>query len=118
MKILSPKIHGVIDYASVIGLCLAPTLFGLTGPGATFAYVLAGIHLTMTVLTAFPLGAVKLVPLKLHGIVELLVGISLVVLPTVLASAVDLGNHGRVFYTAFGCVLLAVWLVTDYAETR
>ncbi|HEX4383336.1 MAG TPA: hypothetical protein VH083_10315 [Myxococcales bacterium] len=115
MKILAPKLHGIIDYVSVAGLLLAPTIFGLQGIAATFAYLLAGIHLLMTVLTDFPLGAVKLVPLKLHGLVEIVVGVSLLVLPWALASMVELGANGRYFYSAFGAVLIVVWAVTDYA---
>jgi hypothetical protein len=117
MKLLSPKIHGVIDYLSVGGLVLAPSVLGLTGPGATLAYALAGIHLTMTVLTAFPLGLIKLVPLRLHGIVEIVVGISLLVAPWALATTLDLGGNGRLFYSAFGAVLIAVWFLTDYDAT-
>jgi hypothetical protein len=109
-------VHGVIDYVSVVGLLLAPTLFGLAGPAAILAYALAGIHLTMTVLTAFPAGLVKLVPLKLHGMVEIVVGLSLVVLPWVLGGVADLGSVGRLFYTGFGAVLIAVWFVTDYGQ--
>ena len=114
MKVLTPQIHGIIDYASVLGLALAPTLFGLQGVSATFAYALAVIHLIMTVLTAFPLGLVKIIPLKLHGIVEIIVGVSLVALPWALAGALDLGNPGRIFYTGFGAVLIVVWFITDY----
>lgn len=117
MKILAPKLHGIIDYVSVAGLLLAPTIFGLQGIAATVAYLLAGIHLVMTVLTDFPLGAVKLVPLKLHGLVEIVVGVSLLVLPWALASMVELGANGRYFYSAFGAVLIAVWAVTDYAAS-
>ena len=114
MKRLSPKLHGIIDYVSVGGLLLAPTVFGLNGLSTTLAYALAGIHLTMTLLTAFPLGLIKLVPLRLHGIVEIVVGISLVVAPWALATVLDLGGNGRLFYSAFGAVLIAVWFITDY----
>jgi hypothetical protein len=117
MKLLSPKLHGIIDYVSVDGLVLAPTLFGLTGVGAGLAYVLAGVHLTMTLLTAFPLGLIKLVPLRLHGTVEIVVGISLLVAPWALATVLDLGGNGRLFYSAFGAVLIGVWFVTDYGAT-
>src|SRR4029077_8283671 len=81
MKVLNPQIHGIIDYVSVLALALAPTLFGLQGISAMLAYALAVIHLIMTALTAFPLGLIRLIPLKLHGLVELIVGVSLLVLP-------------------------------------
>ena len=114
MKVLSPQIHGIIDYVSVLALALAPTLFGLQGVSAMLAYALAAVHLIMTALTAFPLGLIRLIPLKLHGLVEIIVGVSLVALPWALAGALDFGNVGRIFYSGFGGVLIAVWLVTDY----
>ena len=114
MKILSPQIHGIIDYVSVVGLALAPTMFGLVGAAAFLAYALAGIHLLMTVLTNFPLGVIKVVPLKLHGFVEIVVAIALLAAPWALMSVVDLGMNGRYFFTAFGAVLLAVWATTRY----
>ena len=114
MKVLNPQIHGLIDYISVVGLALAPTLFGLQGISAILAYALAVIHLIMTVLTAFPLGLIKLIPLKLHGLVEIIVGASLVALPWAFAGALDFGSVGRIFYTGFGAVLIAVWLLSDY----
>jgi drug/metabolite transporter (DMT)-like permease len=69
----------------------------------------------MTVLTDFPLGMVRLVPLRLHGLVEIVVGVALVSLPWLLTRAVALGDRGRIFYTAFGAVLIAVFVATDYA---
>ena len=114
MKILSPKIHGFIDYASVVGLLLAPTLLGLQSVGAMLAYALAAIHLTMTILTAFPLGLMKIIPLSIHGMVELAVGIALVVVSFATGNLLPWGPHGQLFVASFGLVLLLVWLVTDY----
>ena len=116
MKVLAPRIHGIIDYASVVALALAPTLLGLQGASMQLAYALAVIHLVLTLLTDFPLGMAKVVPLRLHGWVEIVVGIALLVLPWVVAGTVDLGNVGRIFYCAFGAVLIAVWFLTDYGS--
>src|ERR1700677_3641018 len=51
----------------------------LTGTAALISYALAVIHLAMTVLTDMPLGVIKVIPLKLHALVELVVGPVLVV---------------------------------------
>lgn len=40
-------------------------------PPALISYTLAVIHLTMTLLTNMPLGVIKIIPMKLHSIVEL-----------------------------------------------
>jgi hypothetical protein len=113
MGILSHRLHGVLDYATVLFLALAPTLFGLTGFAAYTAYGLAVAHLSVTAFTAFPLGLVALIPPKLHAAVELVVGVSLLAAPWL---APGLFAGGQVFFTAFGGVVLGLWAVTDYAD--
>jgi hypothetical protein len=115
MKILSASAHGALDYVTVIIFALAPTLFGLTGLAATLAYVLAAVHLLLTLVTAFPLGAAKMVPFHLHGMVELLVSIALALLGW-LYFGLD-GVNG-VFYLLMGVVIFLVWLLTAYAAPK
>lgn len=114
MKILTPRTHGFLDYLTVITFLLAPTLFGLSGLPATISYLLAVVHLVLTLVTASPLGLVKAVPFKLHGVVELVVAILLVLLPWLLGFASV--PTARNFYVAAGIVIFIVWLVTDYAK--
>jgi len=73
MRALSPTVHGILDYLVVIAFALAPSLLGLSGVPATISYVLAVVHLLLTLVTAFPLGAVKLVPFPVHGAIEFVV---------------------------------------------
>ena len=70
MKPLSPPLHGAIDYLAVLIFAAAPTVIGLTGWPALLSYALAIIHLLMTVLTDFPAGAIRIVPVILHNWVE------------------------------------------------
>ena len=112
MKLLSPRIHGFIDYAVVALFLLAPTLFGFAGVAATLCYVLAAVHLVMSLLTAYPLGVVKLVPFPVHGALELAVAVGLVASPWLFGfSAVDAARN---FYVAAGVAVSAVWLLTNY----
>ena len=108
--LLSPRAHGVLDYVTVAVFALAPSLLGLGGVAATLSYVLAGVHLAMTLTTAFPLGVMDLVPFRVHGMVELAVGVALAVLAVALFE-----GAARGFYLATGLVILAVWAATDYA---
>lgn len=108
--LLNARTHGILDYVTVAVFALAPSLLGLDGLAATLSYVLAAVHLTMTLVTAFPLGAVALVPFRLHGTVELAVGVALIVLAFVLFD-----GPARAFFLAMGVVILAVWAATDYA---
>ena len=111
MKIISDTTHGVLDYVTVVLFALAPSLFGLTGTAALISYALAVIHLAMTVLTDMPLGVIKVIPIKLHALVELVVGPVLIIgalaLPTLFAG-------GQAFFVAAGVVIFAVWLLSNY----
>ena len=111
-KVLSPLVHGVLDYATVAAFALAPSLLGLHGTAAVLSYLLAVVHLLMTLATDFPLGAVRKVPFRLHGIVELVVGAILVVLALVFP------EDARLFFLVMGTAILVVWLLTDYTGER
>lgn len=112
MKILSPKMHGILDYAVVVFFLVSPGLFGLAGLPATVAYALAGIHLLLTLVTAFPAGLVKLVPLPVHGAIELVVSVALPALPWLAGFAAV--AVARNFYIGAGAAIFVTWLVTDY----
>lgn len=113
MKPISSRAHGMLDYLTVALFALAPTLFGFTGTAATLAYALAAVHLVMTLITAFPMGVAPVVPFHVHGIVELLVAISLM--------GIGMFNFGLeqsagLFYLLVGLVILVVWLLSGYRE--
>lgn len=113
MRILDARIHGVLDFVTVAVLLLGPLLFGLGGSPAAIAYSLAAIHLLMTLLTRYPMGIWKTIPFVVHGIVELIVGIFLLILPTIQGYAP--GSPARRFYMVVGAMILIVWALTRYA---
>ncbi|PSQ80907.1 MAG: hypothetical protein BRD46_03285 [Bacteroidetes bacterium QS_8_68_15] len=123
MSVIGPRIHGILDYATVVFFLLSPTaLFPnlLVGGVGTLCYVLAVVYLTMTLLTDFPLGMVEVISLSVHGVVELIVSLTLVVLPWILAPAFQTGMAGRGaqwFYTAVGVAIFLVWVLSDYTAT-
>lgn len=111
--IINPLIHGYLDYFTVAVFLLAPSLFGLSGLAGGLAYALALIHLAMTLVTDFPLSVAKLVPFRIHGLVEKIVG------PVLLLAPFILGFEGaaRVFYFLIGATIIVVGLLTDYEAT-
>jgi len=111
MKFISPKNHGIIDLLFVVFLFTAPAYFGFTGILATFTYSLAGVHLLLTLLTNYAVGPIKLIPLPIHGTIEFVVGIALIVVAYTLFNN---NADGKLFYVIFGTVILLTWLVTDY----
>ena len=113
MKFISPAIHGIIDILVVIFLLMSPTLFGFTELVVRFTYALATIHLILTLLTIYDVGIFKVIPLSLHGLIELIVGFVLIIL------AYTWFRHnatGKLYYIIFGTIVLLTWFCTDYSE--
>jgi hypothetical protein len=114
LKVISDTTHGILDYLTVAIFALAPSILGLTGFAALVSYALAAIHLAMTLLTNMPLGVIKIIPMRLHALVEMIVGpvlvVAAVVLPTILGDR-------REFFLVMGLVILAVWLLSSYGRS-
>jgi hypothetical protein len=113
MKIISPTLHGVLDYLTC-GLCLlAPSIFGFTGAYATVWYILAAGYLLISLITNMPLGAFKVVPFWLHGRLELVSGLVFMASPWLFGFATENGV-ARNFFVAMGVVFLLVFLCTQW----
>lgn len=111
MKIPS-KSHGILDYIIVVFLAISPTFFNLPEITSIFTYVLAGIHLGLTVSTKFELGLIKIIPFKIHGWIELIVSISLIGVAFYLGNKE--GDIARNFYIGVAVAVFLTWLITDY----
>ena len=116
MNLLNARLHGFLDVVTVVVFLLAPFLFGLGGYVAAVAWGFAVVHLLMTLFTRYPLGVVKVIPFPIHGVVELVVGVVLVLaMPRLLAAS--LGSPARTFFVGAGVAILAVWALTRYRES-
>jgi hypothetical protein len=114
-KPISARVHGVLDYATVAAFLNAPMVFGFQHTSAaTVAYWLAGIHLLMTGCTDFPLGVFKWIPFKIHGAIELVAGLFLIVAPWIFGFSAAPAARG--FFVALGIIVLAVVALTDYSQ--
>ena len=113
MKIISPKLHGIIDYLVVVFLLASPILFGLSHEIGLYTYALAVVHLLLTILTDFNAGLLKVIPLPIHGFIELIVGVALIIIAFTLLKN-DMAAH--MFYAGFGIAVLAVYLLSDYRK--
>ena len=113
MKPISLTVHGAIDYLAVVIFAVAPAVIGLSGWPAALSYALAGIHLLMTLLTDFPVGVIKVIPIALHQWVERIVGPLLIILAFVAITE----THARAFFVTMGVIILAVERLTAYRPT-
>ena len=114
-KFLSDRVHGVLDYLLVLQFALAPHTFGIVSTAAILCYVLATVHLLMTAFTDMPLGIVKLIPLKIHGTVELILGLALIIAAWTLTQYLE---SGQLFFTLTGAVVFFVWVSSNYGDPR
>ncbi len=116
MKILNSKLHGIIDYIVVAFLWLSPYLFNLPAYTSWFTYAIGGVHFLLTIFTNFKYGIIKIVPLNIHGHIELLVSIVLVPLAFYLGS-ID-GIVSKIFYLLFAVAVFATWFISDYTVQK
>ncbi len=111
MKPITSKMHGYLDYATVIVFLLAPTLLGFDGLPALLSWVLAGVHLTVTLVTDFPLALYPWLPFRIHGWIEKSVGPALVLIAFLPGFAA-----AYAFYLFMGLLIVAVAWRTDDSE--
>ena len=111
-KILSPKAHGYLDFVVVATFLLAPSLFNFTGLPVTLSCIIAVAHLGMTLFTRFPMGLVKLIPFPVHGTLELVASIALILAPYLFSFREQ--SSALWFYTIAAVVIFGVWATTDY----
>ena len=84
MKFVTKKIHAFLDYPVAIALIGLPFLLGLgeSNPMAFQLSLATGIAaFILTVLTDHELGLIKVVPYRVHLIVDFLVGLVFVLAP-------------------------------------
>lgn len=112
MHTLKARTHGYLDYAAILFLFLMPSLFDLVGTPASLTYGLAIGYLALVLLTAYPLGVLKVIPFSIHGAIEFALAIGLMAAPWMFRFADD--GAARNLYVALGVVLFVVWLITDY----
>jgi hypothetical protein len=113
MKPISLTAHGAVDYLAVVIFAVAPAVIGLSGRPAVLSYALAGIHLLMTLLTDFPTGVIKVLPIVLHQWVERIVGPLLIILALIAMTE----TPARAFFVAMGVIIFAVERLTAYRPT-
>jgi hypothetical protein len=83
MRFIPTKVHGILDYLAGILLIASPWLFGFANDGAEtwVPVVLGAMALVYSLCTDYELGAVKLLSMPVHLILDLLSGIVLAASP-------------------------------------
>lgn len=112
MKIISSKLHGILDYVVVIFLLASPSLFKMEGNLCSFTYALAAIHFSLTIFTKFESGIIRVIPFPLHGLIEFFVAVALTLVSFWFNKN---GNSlGYYYYLYFAIALMLVFILTDF----
>lgn len=114
MNKLPPFAHGMLDYILVFYFLAAPSLFTLTPTVGTISYLLAVIHLMLTIFTNYPMGIKKSIPFRVHGLVELIVAILLMLMPVLMGESVTF--YDSLFFILTGASLVVIWLTSRYKK--
>jgi len=112
MKLFGPGVHRVLDFVTVVILVLTPILSGFGGLFALVLFLLAAVHLVLTLVTRFLPGGVGAVSFWTHGIIEIVVAVALVATPFVFGFGI--GSPSKRAYIFLGVWVFLVWLLTDY----
>lgn len=114
LKLLNGRVHGYIDYVYGALLLLAPMIFGFAGTVDDLCYIMGAGVLILSLLTRYPLGALKVIPFTAHGWIELVAAFLMLAAPELL------GFYGlsRGFFMTMSIVVMAVWFLTDYVGTE
>lgn len=95
MRILSTRVHGVLDYVVGLLLIVAPWLLGFADGGAeTWVPVVLGVAaLGLSVFTDYELGLVRRIPMPTHLMVDLGSGLLLAASPWLFGFADGTATH-------------------------
>ena len=111
-KPISPNLHGLLDYATMAAVFLAPRLLPMPRRARRAARGLAAGYTAMSALTEYPLSLRPTLPWRTHGQVDRLMGAMLPVLPFALGFGRN--RAARNFFLGLAAVTVAVTLLTDW----
>jgi hypothetical protein len=108
-----PQVHGVLDYPLAAVLIAGPLVLDFDDTAATvIALAFGGGAAVLAVATAWSTGIVKIIPPLVHGYVDTLVTLALIVLPFAVGFSDD--TTALVFYVVVGGAGLLATLATRF----
>lgn len=114
MRFINSTLHGLLDYAAALALIIAPFVLGLQDQSALahWASIAAGVGLiAYSLLTNYRYSAVKLIPFKLHLILDLSAAVFFLVAPLIFS----FDSISQLYYWVMG---LGVLLVVAFTNTQ
>ena len=119
MKFISNKMHTIIGLVVGVLLLIAPYLFGFSdnAPAAMVPWIIGLFIILNELITTSPIALVKLVPMKIHVMVDVLTGLVLAVSPWLFGFA-DATPNAWVPHVIVGILVVGYALMTDTATAE
>ena len=111
-KPISPRLHGVLDYATAAATALMPLLGRASRPAARTAEIWAASYAVLSALTDYPMGLRRRVPFDAHGTIDKTLSAVLPALPWIVGFARD--RRARNFFLTLAAVTVVVTVLTDW----
>lgn len=114
MRHLSLATHGTLDYLASAAFAAAPLVFmlGERTPVVLGCCVASATLLLVSLLTRYPLGALPVIPFRVHGALEFVMAPLLIAYPWIAGFGDSPGP--RSLFVVGGAALFVLWLNTDY----
>ena len=111
-KPISPRIHGVLDYATSTAVAIAPRVMNFPRPARMLFDSLATGYTGLAAVTDYPLSVRRVAPFRVHGAAELAIAALLPAMPWALGFA----GHRAARNLCFGltAITLVVAALTDW----
>lgn len=110
LRFVPLRFHAVADYFVPLTFFGFPMLFAFPPEARTMAFTVAALHLTMSLLTNYPGGILKWIPLRAHLLVELIMGPLLVAMPWLLRFTANRVATG--LFVFWGVISFTTYFVT------
>ena len=112
MKLISPYVHGWLDYITMISLLIVPLTIKLNGRAEFMLIGFALFEFILAVITRYPLGATRQLPFPVHGVIDLISGIAFLAGPWLFGFSAR--PEARGVYLALGVYYVLIWVLTDF----
>jgi len=114
-KPITPNLRGLLDYATMAAVFLAPKLLPMPRRARRTARRLAAGYTAMSAFTEYPLSLAPTLPWRTHGQVDKVLGAVLPAVPFLLGFGRD--RAARNFFLGLAAITVAVTLLTDWERT-
>jgi hypothetical protein len=115
-KPISPRTHGILDYATAGTAAIVSRLANFSRPAARTAQAWAAGYSVLSALTDYPLSVKRAVPFKAHGALDAAMAPLFPALPWLLGFARD--RRARNFFLGLTAITVLVTLLTDWSPSR